>query len=267
MTTRLQASRISSSRTRATSTSTALPRFGDRALATLEAADQERGARITTGSTLGITRAQVAWRPKLGELRRRSGNTKSPEESAIFTNDTCVDEAVQVAKPLPIVGDILAMAAMMRHEPLRLYNGLGASLIGAVPTSLVYMPTYELSKVVLKHLSATLPPNSLPISQLASIATGIACSCVRVPASVVKARMQLGYSPSLWHAVTTAVNGVGWRGLYAGWYATCVLDVSYAMIQFTVLEWLVTLFDASQGRTALSPQQARIGLHACLCPR
>jgi len=156
----------------------------------------------------------------------------------------------------------VVMCSMLQHEPRALYKGMGASLIGAVPTSVVYMPTYEFSKMALLKLAAAAPGVKIPVAQVASVATGLACSSVRVPTSVVKARLQLGFSSSVRHAVAAALqNGGGWRGLYAGWYATCVLDVSYALVQFTVLERLVALCGATiaRGRMLSSGENALVG--------
>jgi len=72
--------------------------------------------------------------------------------------------------------------------PLSLYKGIGTQLVGVVPTSLVYMPTYELVTELMRSLDAThfSGAGRLPASQIASVATGVVSSCVRVPISVVK---------------------------------------------------------------------------------
>jgi hypothetical protein len=207
------------------------------------------------------------------------------------------------AAPPPLLSQIDQVRHIVRRRggPLSLYNGISTQLVGVVPTSLVYMPVYEVVSSGLRSVEAAhLGAGVLPASQLASIATGIASSCVRVPISVVKvthprrpalracaphvarkphpptysahypthftevlstrppphlitptpapppavaarapqARLQLGQSPNAAHAISAALDDSGWRGLYAGWGATCTLDVLYALVQFTSLEWL-----------------------------
>ena len=97
--------------------------------------------------------------------------------------------ASTAAARLPLLNDAKALVRIVSGpgSVRSLYRGLGTSLLGAVPMSLVYMPTYELVSTALKAAKAGGLPG-LPASQLASVATGVASSCVRVPISVVKAR-------------------------------------------------------------------------------
>ena len=61
-------------------------------------------------------------------------------------------------------------------------------------------------------------------------------SIVRVPTSVLKARLQLGFSRNIGEAFAAATQGGrSLSGLYVGWAATCLLDVTYAIVQFTPL--------------------------------
>jgi hypothetical protein len=125
----------------------------------------------------------------------------------------------------PIVEDATALVREL-YRPVGLYSGLGVSLIGAIPQALVYMPTFELASAMLRDSSAP--------AQLASVLTGIVCSVVRVPTAVVKTRVQCG-AASARQTVAEAVAS-GWVGLYASWRASCVLDVVYALVQFSALE-------------------------------
>lgn len=92
--------------------------------------------------------------------------------------------------PPPVLSQMDQVRQIVRHRggPLSLYNGISTQLVGVVPTSLVYMPVYEVVRagvrsVEVAHFAGAVV---LPAPQLASIATGIASSCVRVPISVVK---------------------------------------------------------------------------------
>lgn len=110
---------------------------------------------------------------------------------------------------------------MAEPKPVHaLYRGFGASVVGAVPTSLVYMPTYEAAKACFA---------GTPLAPMSGVATGIVSACVRVPTSVVKAQLQLGLHDSATGAVRSIVRESGPKGLYVGFRATVVLDVFYAV--------------------------------------
>eukprot|EP00419_Tripos_fusus_P036711 CAMPEP_0172763518 /NCGR_PEP_ID=MMETSP1074-20121228/175490_1 /TAXON_ID=2916 /ORGANISM="Ceratium fusus, Strain PA161109" /LENGTH=131 /DNA_ID=CAMNT_0013598115 /DNA_START=26 /DNA_END=418 /DNA_ORIENTATION=+ len=112
---------------------------------------------------------------------------------------------------LPIVGDARDMARMLRHQPNTLYRGLSASLVGAAPLSLVYMPTYELCTHTLKSIKSDSCGIRVPVSQLASVATGVVCAAVRVPMSVIKSRVQIGVSRTPLEAAASALRSRGFR--------------------------------------------------------
>lgn len=71
-----------------------------------------------------------------------------------------------------------------------LYRGLGPSLIGAVPTAVAYMPTYEAAKSALKgedsemRLTCSLVP-VLRLSSLSVSTVDFSCSCSCFRASLV----------------------------------------------------------------------------------
>lgn len=114
---------------------------------------------------------------------------------------------------------------------LSLYAGLIPSLLAVVPTAVVYMPTYEMASSALTGSVA-----SQFVAPLAGLATGIACATVRVPASVLKSRVQLGLAPSAMIALRRAIKSGGVLDLYAGFTATLALDVCTAVVQFTALD-------------------------------
>ena len=102
-----------------------------------------------------------------------------------------------------LTDDISALARELRR-PTRLYAGIGVGLVGAVPQALVYMPTYEL----LRGRGVS--------TQLASLATGVVCSVVRVPVAVVRTRLQARGAVMSARAALAEALADGWRGLYAG---------------------------------------------------
>lgn len=166
--------------------------------------------------------------------------------------------ARHTARGLPIISDvrlgmqIMAEATRNRHsiephEPLRgrrewqslragvrsLYRGLSPSLIGVLPTALVYMPSYEYTK-------AAVQGTFLERTPFAGVVTGVASAVARVPVSVIKARLQLGQHQTTLEAVTFAAKR-GNGGLFVGFRATVALDVWYAAVQFSCLEQLRAL--------------------------
>ena len=92
----------------------------------------------------------------------------------------------------PLVVDLVGATRLLRRTPLKsLYAGLVPSLVAVVPTAVVYMPVYEAAAAVFGGVLPT------PIvAPAAGVATGVACSLVRVPLSVAKSRVQLGLAPS-----------------------------------------------------------------------
>jgi solute carrier family 25 S-adenosylmethionine transporter 26 len=133
-----------------------------------------------------------------------------------------------------------------------LYRGLLPALVGVVPTALVYMPTYEFSKVALRDTS---------FSPLAGCITGCVCACVRVPISVIKSRVQLQLYDRPMAALRGAISGAeGIRGLYSGFRATLVLDVTYAAVQFALLERIRLVADRLvDGRPLTAVEDSGVG--------
>lgn len=139
----------------------------------------------------------------------------------------------------PLVRDAAGIVQQLR-QPMDLYSGLGLGLISAVPQAMVYMPTYELCSTILRGSSVQV--------QLASVATGIACSIVRVPTGVIKTRIQCGVGPA--SQVIADAIACGWADLYVGWRASCLLDILHAVIQFTALEQFRRLAQLTGGGPA-----------------
>jgi solute carrier family 25 S-adenosylmethionine transporter 26 len=143
----------------------------------------------------------------------------------------------------PLLADVAGAYRILRTtRPASLYAGLAPSLAAVVPTAVVYMPTYELAAAALAD-AACVP--AACVAPLAGVLTGVVCAAVRVPASVVKSRVQLGLAPGAWAAATTALRAGGPRALYVGFSATVALDVAVAVVQFSAL-------DVGRARTTMS---------------
>ena len=70
-----------------------------------------------------------------------------------------------------------------------LYRGIGPQLLGVLPISVVYMPSYELASSIFRE-------TPLQFTPAAGVVTGVVSAVVRVPVSVIKSRMQLGLHQS-----------------------------------------------------------------------
>lgn len=166
--------------------------------------------------------------------------------------------ASSAAARLPLLNDAKALVRIVSGPGAvrSLYRGLATSLLGAVPMSLVYMPTYELVSTALKAAKAGSLP-WLPASQFASVATGVVCASVRVPVSMIKSRVQLGLAATPRDALTGALrNGIA--GLYVGLSATVGLDITYALVQFTALEYFRALGLLLTGAVKLTAAQSAL---------
>ena len=91
---------------------------------------------------------------------------------------------------------------------------------------------YEAAAAALQAAGAPAPL----IAPAAGVATGVACSVVRVPLSVAKSRVQLNLAPSAFAALVQAWRAGGPAGLYVGFGATLALDVAVAVVQFSTLD-------------------------------
>lgn len=167
---------------------------------------------------------------------------------------------------LPLLGDVAALRQVLQGPAkpgaaLRvgsLYRGLAPALVGVLPNALVYMPTYEFSKQALASTS---------FAPLSGAITGCVCACVRVPVSVIKSRVQLQLYDTPLAALRATISGpAGYRGLYAGLGATLVHDISYATVQFALLEQLRLAADGwVGGRPLTAAEDGAVGFTVGLC--
>jgi len=146
-----------------------------------------------------------------------------------------------------------------------LHAGLAGALLAAVPTGLCYFYTYELCCTHLRlylepcaagatahtdtrsqnHGSADSASSSTsgkprsvtgPVHLISAATAAAVSSVTRVPADVVRHRVQAGLDPSLMAAARSAWQRGGIGGLYAGWAATLVRDIPEIVLSFTLFE-------------------------------
>jgi len=137
----------------------------------------------------------------------------------------------------------------MTEGPLALWSGVGAGLIGTIPSTAIYFVCYESMKGVGER---NVSPSYVPLVHMtAGGLSEMISSVVYLPCEVVKARMMLGKNPhkATNGAISTRTNypnslvalytiakTEGARGLYAGYGPCLVTDMSFRGLQFMLYE-------------------------------
>ncbi|KAJ9463090.1 putative mitochondrial carrier protein PET8 [Diplonema papillatum] len=115
-----------------------------------------------------------------------------------------------------------------------LYSGLRAAALGSIPCSALFFVTYEWAKDKIKlNDTSNLLPNWSVCASAAAAGELVACS-IRVPAELVKQRMQVGRVKSLQDAATAIRKG-GFKGL-VGYKATIARDIPFSVLQYPMYE-------------------------------
>jgi len=117
-----------------------------------------------------------------------------------------------------------------------MYRGVPATL-AAFPASALFFGVYEPIK---KKLEKTVPEGYSIVAHLgAAAAAGFAASMLRVPAEVVKQRMQTGEFKTMAGAIAGVVKQQGVRrGLFAGYGSFMLRDLPFDVIEFVAYEQL-----------------------------
>ena len=118
------------------------------------------------------------------------------------------------------------------------WAGTGTGLLQAVPSSVLYMTTYESLK---KELNARQVHPSL--------APGVAGACARfysvtliAPLELIKTLQASGRGEPAWTLGWEIIRRDGIRGLYRGWTSTVMRDVPFSAVYWISFERLKTLY-------------------------
>ncbi|CAA6656909.1 unnamed protein product [Spirodela intermedia] len=184
------------------------------------------------------------------------------EHTAMFPVDTLKTrmQQAQVLRRPPETGLRRALAAVVRAEgPLALYRGVAAMALGAGPAHAVYFSVYEVSKEFL--LAKGSPSGGAAAHAAAGVAATVASDAVFTPMDTVKQRLQLKNSPyrGVADCVGRIVREEGFRGLYASYRTTVLMNAPFTAVHFATYE------AAKRGLSELSPQSAgdeRLVVHA-----
>jgi len=127
-----------------------------------------------------------------------------------------------------------------------LWSGLSAVLLVSVPGSAIFFLNYETMRHMLeRNVPGALQDNSYSMlrdAAAASLADVSAC-VVRVPCEVLKQRMQAwkpgdSRPPTLLQTLHCIRSQEGFRGFFAGFGATALREVPFALIQMPLYEEL-----------------------------
>ncbi|GLC36166.1 hypothetical protein PLESTB_001373400 [Pleodorina starrii] len=127
--------------------------------------------------------------------------------------------------------------------------GLGACVAGVLPSAAIYFAAEPWVRARMGE--ATSADGESPLCRLtASAAAATLSALIRVPADVVKHRVQAYAYPSSAGAVRSILATRGPAGLYAGFGATLLRDAPEIVIQFTVYRKLKAVLDEHRRRSS-----------------
>ncbi|KAJ4840479.1 hypothetical protein Tsubulata_000393 [Turnera subulata] len=174
------------------------------------------------------------------------------EHMAMFPVDT-VKTHMQALGSCPIKSASVshALRSILQTEgPSALYRGIAAMALGAGPAHAVHFSVYETCK---RYLSPD-NPNSTLAHAVSGICATVASDAVFTPMDMVKQRLQLGGSESLykglWDCVKRVLREEGFGAFYASYRTTVVMNAPFTAVYFASYE------AAKRGLMGISPEIA-----------
>lgn len=121
-----------------------------------------------------------------------------------------------------------------------LYQGVGTSVIGSMPSTAIFFATYEWSKRVCLD---RLPENLSSVAHLTgAVAGSITASLVRTPAEIIKQRLQCGQHSGPISAVRSTLKTSGMIGFYRGIVPMLLRDLPFNAVEFVAYEQFKLLY-------------------------
>jgi len=162
------------------------------------------------------------------------------EHICMFPVDTIKTRLQAIRKPGgPRYGSVVdAFVQIKRTEGfLRLYRGITAVVMGAIPSHAVYFGTYELFK---RKLGANIEGYHPLTSGIAGGVATMAHDAVVTPLDVIKQRLQIHNSEytGVMQCVRTVIKEEGLKALYASYPTTVVMNVPFMSVHFATYESL-----------------------------
>ena len=143
-----------------------------------------------------------------------------------------------------------------------MYSGLSAAAAGSAPSAALFFATYDtINNYVNRNHGGTVP---LPVSHMFAASCGEVMACLaRVPAEVVKQRLQAGNELSFTSAMINCYRKEGFAGFYRGFGITVFREVPFSLMQFPMYEYLKQQIRANRERRGLNSEVP--SAHAALC--
>lgn len=158
---------------------------------------------------------------------------------ALHPFDTCKTRLQHIRSPHPA----RAVLKFIEIEKLGgLYRGIAGALVGVLPYSLFYMPSYEWGQ---RKLDLMLGQRQLWGARniAAGAFAGLCGSAIKTPVDIVKKRVQAGlYKNALVALAALVSEAQGSRPFqrlapfYCGWRSSVMYDIPYNAVQFSILE-------------------------------
>lgn len=145
-----------------------------------------------------------------------------------------------------------------------MYKGVGSTIVASAPGASLFFLTYEETKARLNAANQTVQVNAAGCHMIAASLGEIAACSVRVPAEVIKQRVQTSQHRTSYEALVaifknTRGEGVI-HGLYRGWGITIMREIPFTAIQFPLYEVLrkQRALYMGQGIEGITPQDGAI---------
>lgn len=121
-----------------------------------------------------------------------------------------------------------------------LYQGMGTSVVGSMPSTAIFFATYEWAK---RMCLVRLPDSLSSVAHLTgAVAGSITASLVRTPAEIIKQRLQCGQYKSPVSAIRGTYRAAGISGFYRGVVPMLLRDLPFNAVEFVAYEQFKLLY-------------------------
>lgn len=199
-------------------------------------------ALLCIASSAGV---RVERRPRLNvDFRRGLAGSVAGALTNGLLHPLDTVKTIRQAAPKEFPGTGRTLRRIWRQSgPRGLYGGLGASMLGSMPSSFIFFGTYEFVKERLRALKPDCTLDERARIHVLSAACGnAASSLVYVPKEMLKQRLQAarvaGVSTGARQVLSAIVHEHGLRGLYAAYTATVFRNIPTTALRYAIYEEL-----------------------------
>eukprot|EP00963_Diacronema_lutheri_P002993 scaffold241_cov340-Pavlova_lutheri.AAC.14 len=139
-----------------------------------------------------------------------------------------------------------------------LYQGMGTSVVGSMPSTAIFFATYEWAKRV---CLVRLPESLSSVAHLTgAVAGSITASLVRTPAEIIKQRLQCGQYKTPTAAIQGTYRAAGVAGFYRGVVPMLLRDLPFNAVEFVAYEQFKLLYLKlkEQNNAELTPRESAV---------